>query len=162
VVKTSLTSQILPDVVFEELPPDSQSRQIWGQVEYLLGAAPWMAGFYPSGQIPRIRHRFSGAAPTAVQSRIWTTNLNRVLRQSHNVATLTTRPLRRRLIAVFRSVLKRPRSPWKRGEKRYGSGTRTFNLEISISRETFGYFGKERGFFAKALPSLLCVLFPLL
>ena len=47
--------------------------------------------------------------------------------------------------------------PWLMGTFK---GPRKRRYKIKISRETFGYFSKERGFFlAMAWPSLPCVLF---
>jgi len=91
-------------------------------------AALWLARCYPSGQIPRTSAILRGCARHLIA------DLNHeplsLDTTTGNLATLTTRPLRRRLIMVFRSVIKWPRPPWKRtGKKRCGSGIRTHNLE---------------------------------
>ena len=46
--------------------------------------------------------------------------------------------------------------PWLMGTFK---GPSKCQYKIKTSRETFGYFGKERGLFARAWPLLLCILF---
>jgi len=83
-------------------PEISQTHR---QGRSIFSAAPWLARCYPSDQIPRIPHGFYEAAHG-----IFFVDLNHEHQPildtiTGNVAKLTTRPPRKRLIAVFGALL---------------------------------------------------------
>jgi len=81
---------------------DRQGRSIFK-------VAPWLARCYPSGQIPRSHRVLRGCPRHLIADRIRTANFNRSLDTiTGKVATLTTRPPRRRWIAAFGALLKWP------------------------------------------------------